>query len=338
LVDELKRDFTPTILPNIIRCTLSAISMRIFVCGHELGLGFVLARRLVAGGHRVNILTSFEDLIPNLTKNGLNPVLGEITDGDPQRLLAKADAVIDAAFPFTFPKKRVRTAQLRPVLLRDALKSSGRLLIVTSHAAILGDTGPTPATEDARAHPLRGFDWALRLEEELSNSPKLRVVVVRPAWLMHGPGQSLGVEILNNWIPLSWRMRRGAYIGSGENRYSAIHLEDLAGLYCQALEKAHTSCLLHAAGENVSAKEVAISIHRAMKLKAEPKSISLKEARRLTPVADNLIRNHALSAARARSTFGWTPMRDSILRAIEDQAAMYAWARRRRIPVSECAE
>jgi nucleoside-diphosphate-sugar epimerase len=56
--------------------------MRIFVCGHELGLGFVLARRLVAGGHRVNILTSFEDLIPNLTKNGLNPVLGEITDGD----------------------------------------------------------------------------------------------------------------------------------------------------------------------------------------------------------------------------------------------------------------
>jgi hypothetical protein len=69
-----KCDFTPSILPNIIRCTLSAISMRIFVCGHELGLGFVLARRLVAGGHRVNILTSFEDLIPNLTKNGLNPV------------------------------------------------------------------------------------------------------------------------------------------------------------------------------------------------------------------------------------------------------------------------
>jgi len=154
-------------------------------------------------------LTGFEDLIPNLTKNGLNPVLGEITDDDPQRLLGKADAVIDAAFPFTFPKKRVHTARLRPVLLRNALKSSGRLLIVTSHAAILGDTGPTPATEDTRAHPLRGFDWALRLEKELSLTPKLRVLVIRPAWLIHGPGQTLGIEPLNNWIPLSWRFRRG---------------------------------------------------------------------------------------------------------------------------------
>jgi nucleoside-diphosphate-sugar epimerase len=49
--------------------------MRIFVCGDELGLGFVIARRLVAEGHQVNILTASEDLIPNLTKNGLKPVL-----------------------------------------------------------------------------------------------------------------------------------------------------------------------------------------------------------------------------------------------------------------------
>jgi nucleoside-diphosphate-sugar epimerase len=296
--------------------------MRVFLCGHELGLGFVIARRLVAEGHKVNILTAFEDLIPNLTKNGLNPVLGEVTDDIPQRLLAKADAVIDAAFPFTFPRKRVRTAHLRPTLLRDALKSSSRLLIVTSHAAVLGDTGSTPATEDARTHPLRGFDWALRLEEELSNSAKLRVVVIRPAWLIHGPGQSLGVEALNNWIPLSWRLKRGTYIGSGENRYSAIHLEDLAGLYCLALEKARSSCVIHAAGENFSAKEAATSVHRAMKLKGEPRSISLKAARRLTPIADSLVRNHALSAARARSTLGWTPSRASILRAIEDEAAV----------------
>ena len=312
--------------------------MHIFVCGDELGLGFVIARRLAAEGHQVNILTSFEDLIPNLTKNGLKPVLGEITDDDPQRLLGKADVAIDAAFPFSFPKKRVYTARLRPVLLRNVLKSSGRLLIVTSHAAIVGDTGPTPATEDARVHPLRGFDWALRLEKELSSTPKLRVVIIRPAWLIHGPGKSLGIEVLNNWTPLSWRFRRGIYIGSGENRYSAIHLEDLAELYCLALRKAQSSCVLHAAAENFSTKEVALSIHRAMKLKGEPKRISLEEARRLTPIADTLLRSHALSAARARSTLGWTPSHDSILRAIEDHAAMYAWSRRRKIPLTECAE
>lgn len=80
--------------------------MRIFVvCGHELGLGFVIARRLVAESHQVNVLTGFDDLIPNLSKNGLNPVLGEITDDDPQRLLGKADGVIDSAFSVHVPKE-----------------------------------------------------------------------------------------------------------------------------------------------------------------------------------------------------------------------------------------
>ena len=80
--------------------------MRICVCGHELGVGFLIARRLVAEGHTVNILTAFEDLIRNLTKDGLNPVLGQATDAAPQRLLAKADAVIDAAFSPNIPEEK----------------------------------------------------------------------------------------------------------------------------------------------------------------------------------------------------------------------------------------
>src|SRR5713101_1554808 len=79
--------------------------MRVFVCGHELGLGFIIARQLLATGHKVNLLTSFEDLIPNLTKNGINPVLGRIEDATTKRQLVKADAGIDAELPFTFPLK-----------------------------------------------------------------------------------------------------------------------------------------------------------------------------------------------------------------------------------------
>lgn len=143
---------------------------------------------------------------------------------------------------------------------------------MTSHAAILGDTGPTPATEDARVHPLRGFGWAHRLEKDLLVSPKLRVVIIRPAWRIHGPGQSLGIEILNSWIPLSWRFKRETYIGAGVNCFSPIRLEDLAALCCLALQKARSACLVHAASENVPAKEVAISIHLAMRFNGEPRS------------------------------------------------------------------
>ena len=70
--------------------------MRVFVCGEELGLAFVIAQRLLAEGHKVNLLTSSEELIPTLTKNAMSPVLGKIRDEASQRALAKADAVIDA--------------------------------------------------------------------------------------------------------------------------------------------------------------------------------------------------------------------------------------------------
>ena len=79
--------------------------MRVFLCGNELGLAFVIARRLLEAGHKVNVLTQFESLIPNLKKNGMNPVLGEIQDEAPQKALAKADAAIDAKLPGTFRAK-----------------------------------------------------------------------------------------------------------------------------------------------------------------------------------------------------------------------------------------
>jgi nucleoside-diphosphate-sugar epimerase len=94
--------------------------MRVFVCGGELGIGFVIAQRLLAEGHKVNILTRSEDLVPNLTKNGMSPVLGGIQDAVTQ--LAKADAVIDVELPFTFPLKRVRVGHLRPALLRAVIE------------------------------------------------------------------------------------------------------------------------------------------------------------------------------------------------------------------------
>jgi nucleoside-diphosphate-sugar epimerase len=209
--------------------------MRVFVCGDELGLGFVIAQRLLSQGHKVTMLTNFDDLIPNLTKNGMNPVWGQIQDAAPQRQLAKADAVIDASVPSTYPLKKGYVSRLRPSLLRRALEGSGRPLIMTSSAAVLGDTGSRPMREDAPIHPLPGFAWLPRLEEEILKSSGSRGMVIRPAWLVHGP-LAWAIEI-GNWIKLAKRFRRGKYIGSGENCYSAVHFDDLADLLLRCLEE-----------------------------------------------------------------------------------------------------
>jgi nucleoside-diphosphate-sugar epimerase len=184
-----------------------------------------------------------------------------------QRQLVKADAVIDVECPFTFPRKKVQVARLRPSLLRKALEGSGRALIVTGDAAILGDTGPVPVSENAALRPLSGYVWLPRLEQEILKSPGVRGIIIRPAWEVHGSKPSRLSSGLGNWITLARRFRRGKYIGSGENRCSAVHFDDLADLYSIALKRARAGTSLHASSENFSIKDLAAIIHRGLGFK-----------------------------------------------------------------------
>lgn len=293
--------------------------MRVFLCGHELGLGFVVGQQLLAEGHTVTMLTSYEDLIPNLTKNNLNPILGHVHDASVRQSIRKADAVIDVECPNPLLSRRVYVNRLRPFLLAQVLEGTGLPLIVTTGPAVLGDTGPTPVSEDARLHPLRGHGWLARLESELLKSYKVRCVVVRPAWELHGCRPSSWGIATSNWMRLARRFRRGRYIGSGENRWSAVHLDDLADLYSLALKKAASKTILHAASENFSMKELATTIHAGLGFKGEPSSLTLKEARRFSPIADALIQSHALSSDVARA-LGWQPSRGSIMKEVEQKA------------------
>ena len=118
-------------------------------------------------------------------------------------------------------------------MLKRALEGSGRPLIVTSSAAVLGDTGSVPLGEDGRVRPLRGFAWLARLEKEILQASDTRSIVVRPAWQIHGsrPPRPIALGL----VGLAKRFRRGKYIGADDNAYSAVHFDDLAALYSVAL-------------------------------------------------------------------------------------------------------
>ena len=154
---------------------------------------------------------------------------------------------------------------------------------------------------------------------------------------MHGqrpPSWAIGID---SWVSLAKRFRRGKYIGSGENRYSAVHFDDLADLYCVALKKADPGMILHAASENFSMKELAVTIHRGLRYRGEPSSLSLTEARRFSPIADRLIQSHARSGDLAR-VLGWRPSRDSIMKEVEQTVFEDAFVSRLRLPRTECKE
>ena len=231
-------------------------------------------------------------------------------------------------------QKASRGARLHPSLLRQAFEGSRRPLIVTSSAAIL-DTGPVPVSENGRLNPPPGFAWLPGFKQEILKS-SVRGIVIRPAWEVQGRRpQSSAIPV--GWLRLARRFRRGIYIGSGESRYSAVHFDDLADLYCIALKKAHAGTILHATSENFTMNELATATHRGLGYKAEPSSLSRKEARRFRPIADNLTLSHALSGDLAR-TLGWKPSRNSIMKEIEHDAFVHAYSQGVDPPQTECQE
>ena len=309
--------------------------MRVFVCGAEYrnSPGFAIAKRLLAEGHSVAALSRFRGGGQSLTNIGIELVVGDVEDADVQGQIVKADAVIDAELPRPDTREKKELARLRPSLLRRTLEGADRPLIATSSVDVLGDTGPAPLGEGAPFHaPPKYLGWLPSLDREILQSVGVRGMVIRPA-LVYGlspmPGQRDDIPYpprgMETWIALAIQFNQGKYIGSGANCWSAVHRDDLADLYCLALEKAGAGTLLNASSETFSIKELAEVIHRAFGFKGEPSSLSLDEARRVTPgtEADFLNCNRAISGDLAVRTVGWQPTRPSIMKEVEELVQLY---------------
>jgi nucleoside-diphosphate-sugar epimerase len=113
--------------------------MRVFLlaAASKEGLGYAVGQRLLAVGHSVAALVQS---VPANWNWGAEWVVGQFGDRGVQQEMERADAVIDADLPLGLGFESTKIADRRPFLLRRALKGSGKPLIMTSTASVLGDT------------------------------------------------------------------------------------------------------------------------------------------------------------------------------------------------------
>jgi nucleoside-diphosphate-sugar epimerase len=105
------------------------------------------------------------------------------------------------------------------------------------------------------------------------------------------------------------------FVGTGENRWTLIHVDDLADLYVEALEKAPAGTLLMvAAGASMRVREIAEASARAAGSEVRVESWPIEQAReRLGPYADALVLDQQVSAAKAMRLLDWQPKAPSLL-------------------------
>jgi nucleoside-diphosphate-sugar epimerase len=277
--------------------------MKVLVTGATGYIGGAVAKALQARGHEVLGLARSEQAAAKLRQVAVQPVMGDFSD---RASLVRAiqesnpDAVISTASVGSLSGDANTFAQDRDAVLalEKALGNSGKTLIFTSGSAVFGVFNGGEATqqvfrEDASV-PLpmsqfappwvgvpamlaKGFAGAMaaRVETEklVLNAQGLRGIVVRPG-LVYGNGGSFDLPAL---IRMARSRGGAAYLGAGTTRQGYVHIDDLAELYCLAIERAPKGAVLHGVTDEVSLGDLAGAIHRMIGAHGDTASVAMHQ-------------------------------------------------------------
>lgn len=287
--------------------------MRIFVTGATGFIGTAVVRDLLGAGHRVLGLARSDEGAAALIAAGAGVHRGHLEDLDSLRAgAAQSDGVIHAGFIHDFAKFQENCEIDRRAIeaMGEALAGSARPLVVTAGL-------PVP-TEDAPLPP--GPGATPRMSEQAADAVAARGVrslVVRLPQVHDRERQGL----VSYLIAVAREKGVSAYVGTGENRWPAVHLLDAAPLYRLVLEKGMPGGRYHAVGEDgVATRAIAEAIGRGLNVPA----VSLAPAEAAAHfgwLAHFVGLDMTASSALTQQRLGWRPTQTAGMIADLDQAS-----------------
>jgi len=289
--------------------------LKIFITGANGYIGGSVASALIAAGHKVRGLVRSKQKANAVAAHGVEPVIGSLDNSE--LLLAEAqaaDAVINAA-----------SSDHRGAVeaLISGLSGSGKPLIHSSGSSIVADLAmgePSDRIFDEMTPIAPHVDRAMRvaIDRLVLAAPGIRSVVLCNS-MIYGrasgpPAQSVQVPALVHQARVSGVAR---YIGRGLNRWSNVHVADVATFYVLAVEKAPAGSFMYVESGEETLGEIVRAI--AERLGVGPaQSMSADEA--IAFWGRNLAVFSLGSNSRVRSksaaNLGWLPAHRSITRWI----------------------
>lgn len=282
--------------------------MNIFLTGATGYIGGAVADAFMEAGHSVTGLARSDEAAAQLHLKGITPHRGDLKS---IATLSSASSGLDGVIHTgTTNDGTIDQAAVQAML--NSLQGSNKPFVYTSGVWVLGNTGDKIADESAPLNPAALVAWRPAAERMVLESARkgVRAIVVRPA-VVYGRGGG----ILADFSRSARDNGAARYVGTGENRWSVVDVDDLADLYLRAFEKAPAGTLLHAADNSAHrVREIAEAASEGAGKKKHTESWPLDEARKtLGAYADALVLDQRVSNTKAKTLLGWKPQAAGVL-------------------------
>ncbi|WP_243074104.1 NAD-dependent epimerase/dehydratase family protein [Microbacterium sp. SS28] len=276
--------------------------MKILLTGSTGYIGSAVLERLVAAGHDVIAPVRSARAAEAVEAQGARAVQGDVTDavwfGEQ---LSQADAAVHAAAP-SEGAEAFNASVVDSAIATFA--GTGKHFVLTSGIWLWGAGADIDESTPAAAPAL--VAWRVAIEDRLLASD-VEATVIAPG-VVYGRGQGL-VDLIVD----APRTQDGALqlIGDGEQRWTWVHVDDLARLYEIALESPQgLGRVIASDGSSPTVREIAESAAGADGVVAG--TADAARDRFGSAFGDALLLDQRASGAKARA-LGWTPEHTGVL-------------------------
>jgi nucleoside-diphosphate-sugar epimerase len=252
------RRFGFAVQPDIDGDDHRTTSMRIFLTGANGFIGGAAAKALIAGGHRVRGLVRDTAKADAVGAHGIEPVIGTLDDTALlQAEAAASEGVVNAA----------NSGHRGAVeALIAGLAGSGKPLVHSSGTSVIADRAMGEPSdrifhEDTPIAPEPERVARVAIDRLVLDAQGIRSVVLCNSMIyghaLGPPAQSVQIPALVQQAKTSGVVR---YIGRGLNRWSNVHIADVAALYALAILRAPAASFVYVESGEEALGEVARAI------------------------------------------------------------------------------